>query len=491
MMILKPLVVVTGADPISFENIDIATNESLQIRYLLRVSSGVVEGEYINTAQVAGVGGVQVSNEASATVRVTQDPILQKTTIIGKVFNDRDSDGWQDGAHATKVRIKSDHFGWDKGKDLGTVYGRISEFDSIEENQKIVRMPLDLENGNNFIIESAEGTVIKVDNNGNVKEEYTGNKHKGLTAEDLTVTTARDGDEFVVTITNHGIQEAGIPGVRLATVEGLIVETDQYGRYHLADIDGGRWERGRNFIIKVDPATLPEGATFTTENPRVLRITQALMSKFNFGVQLPAQDVALTERKYGAAKRVEREVEVVESREINDVIDPIYFNSGKAIVTQEALAVLQQEISRLQDKERVVVRVVGHADSQPLSVRAKATFGDNHGLAEARAKQVAKILQQKLQLSDEMITIEEHGDEKPVASNKTNDGRARNRRTEIDVVYDERYTKTVVELDYAPTEEPVIKRESQIPNGGAIWAVEDPATIDPRLNVIAQRRDHS
>ncbi len=477
--------IVTGADPINFENIDIALNESLLIRYLLRVSSGVVEGEYTNTAHVAGVGGVRLSNEANATVMVAQDPILQKTTIIGKVFNDRDEDGWQDSAHAAKVKIKSEHFGWD-GHSLGTLYGRNSEFDSIQENQIQVRMPLDLHSDNSFIIESAEGTVIKVDNDGNVQEEHKGAKRKGLTAQDLTVTTERDSDEYVITITNHGIQEAGVPGVRLATVEGLIVETDQYGRYHLADIDGGRWERGRNFIIKVDPATLPEGASFTTENPRVLRITQALMSKFNFGVKLPKQDVVMSEREYGASKRVEREVEVVETREIKDVVDPIYFKSGKANISQAALDSLRQEISRLQDKERVAVRVVGHADSRKLSAQTQARFGDNHGLARARAEQVAKQLRQELNLSDEMLIVEEYGADNPIATNETKVGRAKNRRTEIDVVYDERYTKTVVEIDYAPTSEPIVKRESTIPNGGAIWVVEDPATLDPRLNVIAQ-----
>ncbi|MFK8016954.1 MAG: hypothetical protein AB8G17_16115 [Gammaproteobacteria bacterium] len=37
--------------------------------------------------------------------------------------------------------------------------------------------------------------------------------------------------------------EVGIPGVRLATVEGLLMETDAYGRYHIAGVDGGFMER--------------------------------------------------------------------------------------------------------------------------------------------------------------------------------------------------------------------------------------------------------
>lgn len=88
-------------------------------------------------------------------------------------------------------------------------------------------------------------------------------------------------------IRNDGVDERGIPGVRIASVEGLLVETDQYGRYNLIGVDGGREERGRNFILKVDPATLPPGSVFTTANPLVRRITPGLPVRFDFGVKLP------------------------------------------------------------------------------------------------------------------------------------------------------------------------------------------------------------
>ena len=87
----------------------------------------------------------------------------------------------------------------------------------------------------------------------------------------------------------NGIQddgERGIPGVRVAAVEGLLMETDAFGRYHLVRIPGGQ-ARGRNFILKVDPATLPGGAVFTTPNPLVRRITPGLPARFDFGVRLP------------------------------------------------------------------------------------------------------------------------------------------------------------------------------------------------------------
>jgi uncharacterized repeat protein (TIGR01451 family) len=78
--------------------------------------------------------------------------------------------------------------------------------------------------------------------------------------------------------------ERGIPGVRLATVGGLIIETDAHGRYHLADVEVSRAERGNNFIIKLDEGSLPRDYRVFSENPRVVRLTQASMSKVNFAV---------------------------------------------------------------------------------------------------------------------------------------------------------------------------------------------------------------
>lgn len=90
----------------------------------------------------------------------------------------------------------------------------------------------------------------------------------------------------------NGLQdnnEEGIPGVRLATVEGLLIETDGYGRYHIPDIKTGNLNIGasfgRNIILKIDKASLPQGARFTTENPRILRVTNTGLNRINFGIK--------------------------------------------------------------------------------------------------------------------------------------------------------------------------------------------------------------
>lgn len=78
--------------------------------------------------------------------------------------------------------------------------------------------------------------------------------------------------------------EAGIPGVRLATVTGLVVETDGYGRFHIAQDDKQSNKLTQHIVIKLDTASLPQGARLTTENPRVIRSLHSSVNKVNFGI---------------------------------------------------------------------------------------------------------------------------------------------------------------------------------------------------------------
>ncbi|NTS29625.1 hypothetical protein HQ945_00010 [Phyllobacterium sp. BT25] len=71
--------------------------------------------------------------------------------------------------------------------------------------------------------------------------------------------------------------------MRIATVRGLLVTTDEFGRFHVACADLTDARIGSNFIMKLDTRTLPAGYHLTTENPRVIRLTAGKMSKLNFG----------------------------------------------------------------------------------------------------------------------------------------------------------------------------------------------------------------
>ena len=78
--------------------------------------------------------------------------------------------------------------------------------------------------------------------------------------------------------------EPGVPSVRLATVNGQLITTDEFGRYHIACAAVPDARIGSNFVLKVDTRTLPIGWDTTTDNPRSIRLTRGKFGELNFGV---------------------------------------------------------------------------------------------------------------------------------------------------------------------------------------------------------------
>jgi flagellar motor protein MotB len=91
----------------------------------------------------------------------------------------------------------------------------------------------------------------------------------------------------------------------------------------------------------------------------------------------------------------------------------------------------------MRHRRNVRLHFVGHADTQQLSDALVRVFEDNSGLSRARAGEVAEYFKNALDLPPEAITYEWFGDTEPIASNQTDEGRALNRRVEVEVWYDE------------------------------------------------------
>jgi outer membrane protein OmpA-like peptidoglycan-associated protein len=79
------------------------------------------------------------------------------------------------------------------------------------------------------------------------------------------------------------------------------------------------------------------------------------------------------------------------------------------------------------------VYVTADTDSQGLVRGAKQRFGTNQALSEARAARVVAYLQAALHLPESAFAIRGFGASRPLASNATEAGRARNRRAEVQV----------------------------------------------------------
>ena len=247
-----------GVMTVTLDEID--SNETIVLTYVLKVSSGVVEGAYENKV-LPYIGNILVGNESRATVYIQDDPLFNDALVFGKVFSDV--------------------------------------------------------NGNGYLDEGEEG----------------------------------------------------IPGVTIAGVDGINVVTDSKGRYSIEGVDGGRMDRGTNYILKVMPETLPEGSKFTTENPRVQRITQGMPSKFNFGVAVPMQGA------YTA---------MVEVR-----LGEVFFDWDKDNVKDEYKQTLTRIANFIEEQGGGIIIIEGNTDSL-------GTDEYNEDLALRRASAVYKVLKEYL-----------------------------------------------------------------------------------------------
>ena len=104
------------------------------------------------------------------------------------------------------------------------------------------------------------------------------------------------------------------------------------------------------------------------------------------------------------------------------------FKLGKADLPEDAMGAIDQMVAQLKaDPKAVWVEIEGHTDN----------VGDakyNNALGLQRAESVKRYLYEKHQVPLHKINVISYGEEKPVAPNKTRDGRAQNRRVVIKVL---------------------------------------------------------
>lgn len=101
----------------------------------------------------------------------------------------------------------------------------------------------------------------------------------------------------------------------------------------------------------------------------------------------------------------------------------IEFEVGKAEITVEGKQILDEMVSALKKIKGKKVEVIGHTDDQGFRA-------NNLALSQARAEAVRLYLSSQ-GLAIDQISTSGAGPDRPVASNTTGEGRARNRRIEF------------------------------------------------------------
>lgn len=106
--------------------------------------------------------------------------------------------------------------------------------------------------------------------------------------------------------------------------------------------------------------------------------------------------------------------------------DSLLFSSGSAELKSESTDALTRIAEKLKELPGKVA-IEGHTDNIPIS---SSIYKSNWELSAARASSVLHFLLQR-GLSPDRFLIAGYGEYKPVATNDTDEGRAKNRRVEL------------------------------------------------------------
>jgi len=108
--------------------------------------------------------------------------------------------------------------------------------------------------------------------------------------------------------------------------------------------------------------------------------------------------------------------------------DKLLFKSGSADVEAKGKDALKKLAGVLNKSANIDILIEGHTDTVPIKT---PVYKDNWDLSAARATSVVRLLTNEYQLDPKRLTASGKGEFFPVASNKTPEGKAKNRRTEI------------------------------------------------------------
>ena len=108
------------------------------------------------------------------------------------------------------------------------------------------------------------------------------------------------------------------------------------------------------------------------------------------------------------------------------------FASGSARLTVKAREIMNQ-IAEVNKEGTSRINVSGHTDNMPLVFGSQ--YRDNWDLAAARASSVVQELQSTGKIEGDRLQAMSFGEERPVDTNDTAQGRRKNRRIEIEINY--------------------------------------------------------
>jgi len=144
-----PMAPTANGRVLTWANLGFAAHQTRVIRLMTVVGSGVSEGNYVNQAYALNnIVNAAVSNTATATVRVIPDPNFDCADLIGKVFDDKNINGYQDAGEPGIPNVR-----------LATVNGQLVTTDAEGRFHVACAMVPNEQHGSNFVMKLDERTL--------------------------------------------------------------------------------------------------------------------------------------------------------------------------------------------------------------------------------------------------------------------------------------------------------------------------------------------
>lgn len=411
------------------------------LTYSMLVGAGARSGFYENVALAVDACDIcAVSAATSASLEIGSDPIFDLGTIIGKVFQDIDGDGWQDSGEAG---IGGAMVALDNGVyALTDVHGRY-HFPAVEPGQRMVKLNVAAIAGNatttrrdKHVLSVTPGLLAKA--NFGVSYEFDTESIGSDAVYGLKIDTEADvlpdritGSARDLSLVVNGVQVGfADASVRLSNVDSnSIIHMGENGRVEpLRFIIGGTvvdrsvdawtlriWRDGDDNVKSLrGSGVMPAELTWDDSEEISTLLDPGRVYFYQLEAQMGAARVTSSRRMFGVNRATSISVELRGGA----------FAVGSHELTGQAKRLLADAAKIMREHPDETIHINGHTD-------ATGNRADNQALSEGRANAAYEYLTRELALPPERFVVAGFGEDRPIASNATAIGRELNRRVEI------------------------------------------------------------
>lgn len=174
------------------------------------------------------------------------------------------------------------------------------------------------------------------------------------------------------------------------------------------------------------------------------QIFEEIRSGFNETLEIESRVTVMEEEKLELKEEIEsiiikEQLEdfvqvVIEEKKLRITLEqPVVFNSGSATMNKTGIKALKA-ISEILQKTTHALYVEGHTDNVPIHT---SKFDSNWDLSFARASSIIKFFVHELGFDASRLSGTGFAEFDPVAPNDTKEGRSKNRRIELNVLFRE------------------------------------------------------